>query len=115
MRPVIKGLSHDLYELNTYLPEDIENFCLSFRIRIGPECSIGADNFDLSICTPKWLDESLWEPQWGKGLLIIRKYDFGVIRNLIQNYVDACEGESWHEIAMQLSSVFLWEYEGYRP
>lgn len=115
MRAIIKGISHDIYDVDTYSPNDLEKFCLNFRLLIGPDCSTGADNFDLSVCTPKWLEATLWDPQWGRGMLIVQRYDFAVIREQAQIYVDGCVGECWQEIATQLSRVFLWEYEGYIP
>ena len=76
MRAVIKDISNDFCDVKTYCPESVDNFSLSLRVRIGLECTQGADDFEIFICTPKWLEESVWEARWGRGLLIVREYNF---------------------------------------
>jgi hypothetical protein len=61
MRAVIKGISNDILDVEKYYPENVDNFSLSFRIQIGFGCAPGGDDFELLICTPKWLEDSLWD------------------------------------------------------
>lgn len=114
MRAVIKGISNDIFDVETYCPENLANFHLSLRIRIGLDCTQGADDFELFICTPKWLEETVWEARWGRGLLIVREYNFSTIHGLIYDYVSRCEGDSWEAIAIQLRKVFSWEFDNYQ-
>lgn len=114
MRAVIKGISNDVFDVGTYVPESVDNFSLSLRIRIGLDCTQGADDFELFICTPKWLEERMWEPRWGRGLLIVREYDFSTINGLIHEYVSRCEGDSWGTIVIKLGKVFSWEFDDYQ-
>ena len=79
MRAVIKGIFNDVFDVETYCPESAENFSLSLRIRIGLDCMQGADDFELFICTPKWLEKTRWKTRWGRGLLIVREYNFRLL------------------------------------
>lgn len=66
MRAVIKGISNDFFDVETYCPESVDNFSLSLRIRIGLDGTQGADDFEVFICTPKWLENTVWESRWGE-------------------------------------------------
>lgn len=114
MRAVVKGISNDVFDVESYVPESAENFSLSLRIRIGLDGTQAADDFELFICTPKWLEEAMWEPRWGRGLLIVRSYDFSTINGLIHEYVSRCEGASWEAIVIKLGKVFFWEFDDYQ-
>ncbi|MCU1731804.1 MULTISPECIES: immunity 8 family protein [unclassified Pseudomonas] len=114
MRAVIKGISNDVFDVETYCPENVGNFSLSLRIRVGLDCTQGADDFELFVCTPKWLEETVWEARWGRGLLIVQKYNFSTINGLIHEYVSRCEGDSWETIVVQLGKVFSWEFDDYQ-
>jgi hypothetical protein len=114
MRAVIKGISNDIFDVATYSPENVDNFSLSLRIRIGLDCTQGADDFELLICTPKWLEETVLDAHWGRGMLIVREYNFSAISERIHGYVSRCEGECWETIAIQLGKVFSWEFDDYQ-
>ncbi|MGO4402052.1 immunity 8 family protein [Achromobacter sp. PAB15] len=114
MRAVIKGISNDIVDIETYFPGSVDNFSLSLRVRIGLDCTKGADDFELFVCTPKWLEETVWEARWGRGLLIVREYNFSTINGLIHDYVSRCEGDSWEDIVRQLGKVFSWEFDDYQ-
>ena len=115
MRAIVKGISNDIFDIKTYCPENPDNFYLSLRIRIGTDdCTQGADDFELFICTPKWLEETVWEARWGRGMLVVREYNFSTVNELINDYVNSCEGESWETIVIQLGKLFLWEFDDYQ-
>lgn len=114
MRAVVKGIYSDVFDIEKDFPENVENFSLSFRVRIGLESTRGADDFEVCICTPNWLNDNIWDASWGRGLLIVKKYDFLTIKKLIHEYVSRCEGESWEAIVAQLDRVFLWEFDDYK-
>lgn len=114
MRAVIKGVSNDIFDVEAYCPEIEDKFSLSLRIRIGLDCTDGADDFEILVCTPKWLEETVWETRWGKGLMIVREYNFSAINDFIYDYVSRCDGDSWEKIVMQLTKVFYWEFDDYQ-
>lgn len=114
MEAIIRSISNDEYDIGTYEPENRDCFFLTLRIRIGSNESSGADDFELGICTPSWLIQNLYEPRWGRHLLIIREYDFSTIQKEIYNYVKQCDGDKWNIIAEKLGRIFAWEFEDYQ-
>ncbi|MGH8417290.1 MAG: immunity 8 family protein [Pseudomonas sp.] len=114
MRAVVKGISNDIFDVEAYCPQNPDNFALSIRVRIGLDCTQGADDFELLICTPRWLEETVWDARWGSGLLIVRDFDFPIINRMINDFVSCCEGESWDAIVKQLRKTFSWEFDNYQ-
>ena len=115
MKAILKSISTDDYSLSEFYPEDENLFSLQLLLRIGMEDSLGADNFDLRVCTPEWLCKHQWLPELMRHTLLVRKYDLDEIKKTITDYIDQCEGSDWMEIAQKLSRAFAWEYEDYQP
>ncbi|WP_445493977.1 immunity 8 family protein [Photorhabdus sp. SF281] len=114
MKAELKSISSDDYDLDSYFPDNEEEFLLRVILRIGEKDSEGADNFDLFICTPDWLLKHHWTPELIRHMLLVRKYDLVDITKTITDYIDKCECKDWEEIAEKLSRVFAWEYEDYQ-
>ena len=114
MHAVIRSISSDDFEIKAYAPENPRCFFLSLQIRIGSDEASGADDFQLGVCTPEWLNQSLWEPRWGRHLLVVREYDLSAIEKCICDYVDRCSGADWNSIAEKLAQVFAWEFADYQ-
>jgi len=114
MKAFVKNISSDEFDLEVYEPEDPYKFCLTLRIQIGLDTTNGADDFDLTIYTPKWLEEVIFEAEWGRGTLIVKNFNFFYIKKFINDYVLSCEGDNWDGIAMQLNKVFVWEFDNYK-
>jgi hypothetical protein len=113
MKAVLKGMSNDYVDLNEWHPEDLEDFSVDILLKIGGASSAGADNFDLVVCTPRWLSRFSDLGQWGRGMLVVNRYDIDLIRARVTSCIDDCVGDDWPSIASQLSRFFLWEFEGY--
>lgn len=94
--------------------EDIgDDFYLSGTACIGTEDSIGEDNFDFTIMTPKELERQLRNGTQiiiGKGIFIVDKLDFEVITETINQILLKHQGETWEEVAISLNPYFSWEY-----
>lgn len=114
MRAIIRSIVSDEVSMDDYAPEDPACFSLNLRIRIGPDAASGADEFELCVCTPEWLRQTVLQPRWGRHLLIIGAYDRLGIERCIHEYVANCEGDAWHEIAGKLARSLSWEFEDYR-
>ena len=95
MRAVIKGIFNGIFDVETYCAESVDNFYLGLRVRIELNQTQGVDGFELLICTPKCLKETVWEARWGRGLLIVRECNFSINTGLIHDYVCGFEGGSW--------------------
>lgn len=115
MKAELKTLGNDLCDLDTYLPEESDNFVMSLTLTIGPVSEIGSNYFYVRVCTPEWLCKNQWLPELMRHTLLVRKYDLDEITKTITDYIVQCEGSDWMEIAQKLSRVFAWEYEDYQP
>ena len=115
MRAELKRLhSPDVPNLVSWAPENKE-FSILVQILVGPERSPGEESFDVTVCTPGWLS---WRLEQEKVInarhhLIVAKYDYSQLSNYLRTYVSSCEGETWQEVAHQLSRLGYWEFEDY--
>lgn len=117
MRAALKRLhSPDIYDLESYIPLEKENFGFLLQAFIGPKDIEGEESFDIELCTPQWINEKLDKLNIMKGchLLIVKEYNFTNIRNYINGYVEKCYGENWIDIANQLSAIGRWEFDNYK-
>ncbi|MBA0035796.1 hypothetical protein HS962_06070 [Pantoea sp. BIGb0393] len=115
MKAELRTLGNDLYDLNTYIPEENDNFIMSLTLTIGPVNEVGSNFFYVRVCTPEWLCKHQWVPELIRHTLLVRKYDLDEITKIITDYIDQCEGDDWMDTAQKLSRVFAWEYEDYQP
>jgi hypothetical protein len=117
MQAVLKGLSStDIADVETYLPDEEDNFGFVLRAMVGPMDGEGEESFDIIVCTPRWLLEKYGTSDVLLGLhkLIVFKYDYLRLRQFIEKYLMHCSGDTWQEIAEKVSLLGLWEFEGYR-
>lgn len=105
------------YSLEEFWPDDESNFALPVRLMIGTDDSVGADSFDILVCTPDWIKSQYAEEKcvWGRHMLIVLEYDFDLIKREIERYIATCTGEDWETIAQKLSRIGSWEFEDYQP
>lgn len=117
MRAEIKNIfSIDAGDLLTHRPTDASSFCIPIRLVAGPENMPGEESFDFEICTPSWLQYSQ-QPGVVRDLrhtLLIDSYDPQRIIDYVRNYVDACSGDTWNEVAVKISRLGHWEFEDYK-
>jgi hypothetical protein len=111
---VVKGITCDQWGLASFVPADPRCFTLSLRLQIGPPDTSSADDFECNVCTPEWLKQAVWDPTWGRHLLVVREYDLAAIEGAIHRYVAGCSGQDWNHIARKLARVFAWEFEDYQ-
>jgi len=108
-------MSTDIFDLNNYRPDDYESFSFLVTVTVGPKGEIGADLFDIDVCTPKWLlDNQNSDTILGKGKLIVFRCDMKIILARIRALFEGCSGKDWNEIATKLSRIGNWEFENYR-
>ncbi len=99
-----------------FKPEDPENFCCTFGLRIGTSDSEGEELFYLSVCTPSWIAKACEKNGflWGRHHLIVPEYNLQAITRIITKFVESCRGDSWKDVAAKLSRLAAWEFEDYR-
>lgn len=107
--------SPDIYDLESYRPEDPNKFAFLLQAMIGPEGKEGEESFDIEVCTPRWLEEiyKLEEIVVGRHHLIVREYNYERIIKTIKDYLQNCSGEGWNEVAEKVARLGKWEFEDY--
>ena len=118
MKPIIVSLdSSDVIDLFDYQPEDLEDFGFPLNLTIGIKGQRGADNFQLMVATPKYIQKM--HPNQPAILLrhylIVFRYDFNEILDVINNYVHSIEEDSWDKVAEKIGRIARWEFEDYKP
>lgn len=109
-------MSSDIDDLKNYTPGNPDNFEVSITMNIGIEGEEGADNFQVTFCTPKWLQENCKESEIfiPRHNLIVQKYDYPAFINRLNEICKMCEGKNWDECSDKLSRYFLSEFEDYK-
>jgi hypothetical protein len=76
----------------------------------------GEESFQVTVCSPLWLRQQLDEAQVvrPRHVVFMAQFDEAVARRYLTDLVASVVGDSWGEIADQLRSLGLWEFEGYR-
>ena len=114
MVPEIKFYSLiDGEALETYRPEDPEDFNVTLRLIIGPLGQPGEESFDITICTPKALGEECAANGFvlGRHRLVVSAYDPLLIISALRKLVTRCSGHSWAEVGSRIARIALWEFE----
>jgi len=99
-----------------YQPENTLNFGIYVTATIGPLGEPGGDLFQILACSRIWFNH-----RTSSGLLSDCRrfefdgpYNYAAVVQQIKDFVADCEGGSWDELAKQLSTKALWEFENYR-
>ena len=114
MRAELKAVSCDDHDLSTLRLDGESSFYVTLRLRIGSQGNDAADDFEVYVCNPRWLQENAWEPRLGRFLLIVKVFDYEEIKRWLAEQVEKCQGNDWAGIALKLSRVFSWEFEDYQ-
>jgi hypothetical protein len=82
---------------------------------IGPATGLGEESFDIMVCTPEWLKRKYPETGiiLGRHHLIVFRYDYQALEEYIAGFASRCCGETWQDLASQLSRLGKWEFEDY--
>jgi Immunity protein 8 len=113
----VKGImGTQVFDLENYRPDNYEDFSISITVTVGPKGEKAGDNFDIEVCTPKWLLDHRYDDFiLGKGKLIVYRCDMIFILAKIRALFEGCIGKDWNEIAIKLSRIGQWEFEDYKP
>lgn len=109
-------VSPDIFDFETYYPEDDECFYFLLSVIVGIKGTEVEETFNVEICTPKWLMTNYTEDDiiLGKNKIIVFKYNRDKIFRRVRALFDGRDGNTWEEIAIKLSRIGQWEFEDYR-
>ncbi len=118
VRAELKRLrSMEIIDLEHFEPEEADNFRVRIEAVIGPLGSRGEEAFEVVICTPKWIENEVDRQGYlfGKGHLLVKRYDYNEIFNVMDQLCNRLSGDSWETIEYKLRLYGDWEYEDNRP
>lgn len=108
--PQLKALtSPDLQE--PALPADPTDCEVLVELAVGPVDG-GEEIFSFTVVTPAALARDQL-PRWGRGKLIVSRFDWAVVRRASERLLAHAARESWKEVATTLNKELGWEFEGY--
>ena len=86
------------------------------QMLVGPADGPGEESFQVMVCTPAWLERYVDRigPLIGRHYLIVQDFDWPRVRTFLQQAVETCEAELWHDLAEQIGRIGKWEFEDYR-
>jgi hypothetical protein len=114
----IKGMhSPDLCALESDNPPDTENCSILIEVSVGPRDAIGEEHFGVVVTTPQWLADHVADGDYlfGRHYLIVKRYDFDVVKSALYKQFQGVKGANWPEVAERLARYGRWEFEDYQP
>src|ERR1051326_8425119 len=88
-------LSPDLEPPN--LPDDPTDCEVAFQVLVGPKDGSEEEVFSFNVVTPVRLAQAV-EPRWGRGNLVVLKFDWQLVAHAIAQLFAKCGRESWSEV-----------------
>jgi hypothetical protein len=101
----------------TFQPAQPNRFAVVLRLFVGPSSGDGEESFDLTVCTPSWLDAECERDGFilGRHHLVVPSYNFEFIRRTLIKLVECYGGATWQEVADKVGRIGYWEFEDYEP
>ena len=102
--------------LESFAPDDPENFAIAVGAIIGPADDRGDELFYFNVCSPRWIEEH--PPPKGfefmHSYVVLPRWDYAVLHRAVDDLCLRTEGENWSEVATKLSRYGAWEFADYR-
>ncbi len=103
----------EMVSLKDYKPKDIHFFELVVEVSLSEKGQKCTDNYQIQVCTTKWLSEELkknGKPIFLSCLLLVEKYEPEIISNRISEMIRSTTGDTWDEYHGKLSKYFNREF-----
>lgn len=113
----IKGISSpDVFDLETFIPEESDNFCFLLELSVGPKEEKGCEVFGITVCTPMWLitNHTNENALFGRHYLIVFEYNYQLIYDKLLKYISSIVADTWEEAALIIGRIGFWEFEDYQ-
>lgn len=96
------------------LPEDPTDCEVAFQVAVGPKEGEEEAVFAFSVITPIRLAQAV-EPLWGRGKLVVLKFDWPVVAQAIAQLFAQCGRPTWPEVTAELNKALLGELDDSKP
>ncbi|TPK91872.1 MULTISPECIES: Imm8 family immunity protein [unclassified Mesorhizobium] len=95
----------------TWLPDDPADFLVEIDFYAGEAGKEGSDAFTATVCsTNRFLRSQTEKVFSGGGVIFMPRFDHVELESFLSERC-AVEGETWNDIAFQLSRLGEWEFE----
>lgn len=93
------------------------SFCHTLRAEIGISGEVGADAFELDVCSPEWLESELetYPALSGGSRVFMRRFDPEEVETYVRKRLRHAVGDDWQAIAQQIGQWARWEFADYTP
>lgn len=108
IQPELRGIqSPDL--VPPALPPDPADCAVRFDVRLAPrdEPDVPAETYGFIVVTPPQLRQ-LTAPTWGRGLLVVQRFDWGVVVQAVAQFLVQCARPTWDEVRTELRRELHW-------
>lgn len=108
------GSRSEVMDAEQFRPNDPLNFEVKLEIFVGIEgYDEGSERFDIFVCTPSMLEESLNSEDcvMGHGNLIVSSYSYEKIVSYIKSYINKCKGRTIDDVMRRVGLLGDWESE----
>jgi hypothetical protein len=112
MRARLKSLTCDeIPDLAAWTPPVPDEFAVPLVLEVGALGHRGRERFEVLAVTPRWLEKRHGRAGAvaGDGLLLVFGWDHPRLRAWLARQVERCSGETWPEVARQVSRLARWE------
>ena len=108
-------ISPDAPDLEHYVPQDPDCFCILVQAIVGPKNQLGEESFDFLVCTPDWIKRRVQEEGYllSRHYLILPLYNYNRLFQIIKDLCERTQGPDWNTVATRLGCYGLWEFEDY--
>jgi hypothetical protein len=92
------------------LPPDPVVCAVRFDALIGPrgDASVPAEAYGFIVATPAQLRQ-IDQPTWGRGLLIVSRFDWEVVIQAVALFLAQCARPTWAEVRDELRRELHWQ------
>jgi hypothetical protein len=115
MRAELKSMmSPDVADLPNWNPDP--EFSVFIQLSIGPAGERGEELFGITVCSPSGLEVTLQQHDvlGGRALAFMTDYNYASLRSWLERQIAEASGDSWEELAVQLSRFAAWEFDDYQ-
>lgn len=114
---ILKGIDFGAENLDVYIPQTPNNFCVWLTLAIGSIDVEGTNLFQVGVCTVTWLEHQLSgkDAYPMRHMILVERFDVEVIKKEIHKIMLDAERPTWEQSVSVLSRHFAWEFEDYQP
>ncbi len=83
-------------------------------LRIGPKGLPGEEIVLVDVSNALFLAEEARDlgPRLVVSTIVVETFSVAVVERIVREFCKTCRGSTWHDVALRLTRLGRWEYEG---